>query len=97
MVGPIGKIQISCDGQRGSTATTRRWAGRERGLGKDSASNDARSKARSRSGGLYDADCSAARTAAATHTTSPCHNTTTARNRGAHREPGRGRSRARPR
>jgi hypothetical protein len=48
--------------------------------------SDARSKARSRLDKLYGADCSTARTAAATRMTSPRHNTTTAKNRGAHRE-----------
>jgi hypothetical protein len=50
-----------------------------RGLGKDSASNDARSKVRSRSGELYGTDCFTDKTAVATRTTSPRHNTTTAR------------------
>jgi hypothetical protein len=53
------------------------------GLEKDSASNNARSKVRSRLGERYGTDCPAARTAAATHTTSLRHNTTMARNRGA--------------
>jgi hypothetical protein len=39
---------------------------------------------RSRSDELYGADCPVARTAAATHTTSPRHNLTTTMNRGVH-------------
>ena len=52
------------------------------------ASSDVESKARSRPGKLYCADCFAVRTAAAMHTTSLHHDTTTTRNRGAHREVG---------
>jgi hypothetical protein len=55
-------------------------------LWKDSASDDARSKARSRSGELYGADCLTATTAVATCTTSPHHNITTAITRCAHRQ-----------
>jgi hypothetical protein len=56
------------------------------GLGKDSSSDDARSKARSRLGELYGADCLTATTAVATRTTSPHHNITTAITRCAHRQ-----------
>jgi hypothetical protein len=45
----------------------------------DPANSDAESKARSRPGELYYADCFAVRTAVAMHTTSPSHDTTTTR------------------